>query len=654
MSGRIVNVRPKPGFLMDASGDIVPTRRNVVALHDGLINALSGKGTTIDRRSYNQYALLPVTPQEAEAWYRGTWLGRKIVDIPPFDMTREWRDWQAEGPDIEKLEAEEKRLKIKAKCQRALVLARLYGGGGILLGTGDSDPTQELKPNTVKAGGLLYAQVFSRYQLVEGAQRLDPADQWFGEPEYFTLTTTAGSQLKLHPSRVVSFLGQRAPEGTFMQQSSWYWGDPIYQSVRQAVENADLGQDGFADLINEAKLDIVKSPGLTEQAATTEGETRIRNRVSAASAGKSTYRTLMLDTLEEWDQKQITWAGMPEIMEAFLLCVAGAADIPMTRLLGQSPRGLQSTGDGEERDYQAMVRARQNELLAPALDRIDDLLIRSALGSVPSDVYYEFAPLSQMDEKDAASIEKDRSTTFKTYADTGLIPDIALSAIAKNSMIESGRFPGSEKAFEEAEAAIAADPSLDPLNQDPNQLTTLEQRVGAMEQQGTITPTQKDALLTDAAPRTLYVQRKLLNADAFIKWAKGQGFETTVPASEMHVTVCFSRTPVDWMKMGSGWDQDANGQLKVAPGGARLVEALGDKGAVVLLFTSSALSWRHEEMVRNGASHDFEEYQPHVTITYDGSGVDLAAVEPYRGELIFGPEIFQEVVDDWEKDLVEA
>jgi hypothetical protein len=45
--------------------------------------------------------------------------------------------------------------------------------------------------------------------------------------------------------------------------------------------------------------------------------------------------------------------------------VAGAADIPLTRLLGQSPRGLQSTGDGEERDYHSMIKARQSgELLA--------------------------------------------------------------------------------------------------------------------------------------------------------------------------------------------------------------------------------------------------------------------------------------------------
>jgi hypothetical protein len=118
-----------------------------------------------------------------------------------------------------------------------------------------------------------------------------------------------------------------------------------------------------------------------------------------------------------------------------------------------------------------------------------------------------------------------------------------------------------------------------------------------MEQKGTITPQQKDKLLTDAAPRSLYVQRKLLNAADLIKWAKGQGFETTLPAGDLHVTVCYSREPLDWMKVddSGSWYEDDKGRLRVKPGGARVVEQFaGDKVATVLLFSSSPISWRHE------------------------------------------------------------
>jgi phage-related protein (TIGR01555 family) len=625
----------------------------VVSLIDRLTNVMTGMGTTVDRRTAGTYLFNPVSGQEAEAAYRTSWLVRKIIDVPPFDMTREWRDWQADKDTIEKLEAEEKRLGIAAKCQRGLILSRLYGGGALLLGTGENDTEEPLRPDIVKAGGLKYVHVLSRHQLGEGQPRTDPGDPWFGQPDFFTLSGANGRQIRIHPSRVVAFIGQKAPEGSLLSGASWFWGDPIMQSIGEAVKNADLAQSGFASLIDDAKNDILKIPGLMELTATTDGEQKVLKRLAAAATGKSVWRAMVLDTEEEWEQREVTWAGIPDIMMAFLNVVAGAADIPVTRLLGQSPKGLQSNGDGEERDYHSMVKARQGELLAPALERIDDLLVRSALGNKPDDVYYEFAPLDSLGEKDAAEVEFKLSETVKNYADSGLIPDPALSAMAKNRIIESSRWPGSEAAFEAAEAEAARNPDG---NANEGDLTTLEARVAAMEGRGTVTPADAIRLVTDAAPRSLYVSRKLLNGAEFIKWAKGQGFATTVPEDELHVTVLFSRSPVDWMEMGSAWNEDADGKMTVPAGGARLVEKLGDKGAVVLLFSSSALSWRHEDMVRNGASHDFDSYQPHVTITYDGGKMtadQMAAVEPYRGELVFGPEVFEEVKDDWEQSITE-
>lgn len=79
------------------------------------------------------------------------------------------------------------------------------------------------------------------------------------------------------------------------------------------------------------------------------------------------------------------------------------------------------------------------------------------------------------------------------------------------------------------------------------------------------------------------------------------------------------------------------------------------KDATVLLFNSSALSWRHQNMISQGASSDYPDYAPHVTISYSvPEGFDFSKVEPYQGELVFGPEIFAEVDEDWKTGIVEA
>jgi hypothetical protein len=151
----------------------------------------------------------------------------------------------------------------------------------------------------------------------------------------------------------------------------------------------------------------------------------------------------------------------------------------------------------------------------------------------------------------------------------------------------------------------------------------------------------------DAAPRTLYVSRKVKNAGDIIRWAKSQGFETTLEAGDLHVTIAFSRDPVDWFKVGESWSPE----LKVGPGGPRQMAQFGD--ATVLLFTASELRWRHDEIERAGASWDHPEYQPHITISYGFKG-DLAKVEPYQGEIVLGPELFAEVKEDWAKAIKET
>lgn len=153
--------------------------------------------------------------------------------------------------------------------------------------------------------------------------------------------------------------------------------------------------------------------------------------------------------------------------------------------------------------------------------------------------------------------------------------------------------------------------------------------------------------LRSPEPAPLYVQRKLMNAEEFIDWAKGQGFAKVLAPEELHVTVCYSREATDWGAAGN-----ATANLTVT-GGDRVVAPLGDSGAVVLKFESDSLQKRWGEFRAAGASWDYESYQPHVTITYKNGDLDLTGVEPYAGRLVFGPEIYEPINDSYAEDVVE-
>lgn len=155
-----------------------------------------------------------------------------------------------------------------------------------------------------------------------------------------------------------------------------------------------------------------------------------------------------------------------------------------------------------------------------------------------------------------------------------------------------------------------------------------------------------DDVKKDATPRTLYVYRNVTNAKDIIAWAKGQGFEATLPASDMHVTVCYSKRPVDWMQIPENY-VILNGEdvINVPASAVRVIEKFGE--AAVLCFNSAQLAHRHEDIKRvTGATWDYEEYQPHITISYNLDSSLIENIEPYRGKIVLGPEIFEEIDDN--------
>lgn len=138
-------------------------------------------------------------------------------------------------------------------------------------------------------------------------------------------------------------------------------------------------------------------------------------------------------------------------------------------------------------------------------------------------------------------------------------------------------------------------------------------------------------------PRSLYVHRPLKNGEKLLAWAKRQGFGSTLAPDDLHTTVAFSKTPIEWRPLSDG-----GGDLTQEAGTpGRSIQKLGD--AVVLRFESPALYERWKEFRDQGASWDYDDFHPHISITYEGDDVDLDRVEPYDGVLEFGPEVFQEI-----------
>lgn len=613
----------------------------VLRIVDGLRNAITGMGTSRDARMATTYGLArPLTQQEIHAAYSTSGLMRKIVRIPALDMTRECREWEMERDQIEAIEAEEDRLGLARKLFQAEVLRGL-GGGALILGL-PGNPSEV--PPKISKRGLVYLHVVSRWHLSFTQLQDDAREPGYGEPIMWRMQSD-GRQVEIHPSRVITFRADStstlaAPSGYGIEDA--YWGESVVQQVLDAVKDCDTARASFAALMHKARLTRIGIPNLTDIVSTPDGEKAISARLETMALAESMYNAAVYDAGidgqggEKIDDVSYSFAGAKDILTAYAEFVSAISDIPATRLLGRAPEGMNSSGDSQQKDWAKKVRAMQTLDLKPCLHQLDAFLIPSALGSMPGKVDWDFAPLEAPDEDKEATRFKTVAEALTAIANMGVMPEQAFNEAAQNTLVEGEWMPGLGQALAKVPEAErfgivpdpTNDPSLAPPPADPNQSPALPR--GGDPAAG--------AQVTDAAPRTLYVMRPVLNRAELQRWATAQGLGELQP--DLHVTIAASRQPVDWMEIQSDtWAQDKNGNVTIPPGGVRIVEPLGSQTAV-LLFTSSCLTWRHEEIKRAGASWDFDQYQPHVSLTADP--VDLSAVEPYRGAIELGPEVFEE------------
>ncbi len=88
-----------------------------------------------------------------------------------------------------------------------------------------------------------------------------------------------------------------------------------------------------------------------------------------------------------------TFGGLSEIYEAFMMDMAGAAEIPATKLFGRSPQGMNSTGEADLRNYYDMIAQMQERVLRPALEKLLPVMAISCWGYVPEDLEIVFEPI---------------------------------------------------------------------------------------------------------------------------------------------------------------------------------------------------------------------------------------------------------------------
>lgn len=419
----------------------------VVELSDGLQNVAANLGTARDKAAHTTYTANLMSAHELHNFYNGSWLAAAIVDYPAEDATRKWRHWRADKDQIEKIEKLEKELDIKERVHEALVAARLYGGSAIYANTKDRRQDKPLRVGSeIISLVVLTCNTLKRGEIVK-----DINSKYFGKAEFYTITAKDGTQQKIHASRLAIFYGARMPADSQQFDVQGQWGRSVLSSTLDAINNTNSTMANVASLVFEAKVDVLKFKGFANMLAQ-GGDQKVFSRLHSQAAIKGINGAVVLDAEDDYDQKNASFASLPDIMREFKDDVSGAARIPSTRLFGRTSASLANTGDGDERLYYDRIEHEQTTEVGPALSLIDECLIIQALGSRPPEIFYEWAPLRQISGKERADIFKTTADAARSIAGAmagPLVPLDALSDALANELSEQGVLPGLDQAIVE-------------------------------------------------------------------------------------------------------------------------------------------------------------------------------------------------------------
>lgn len=399
----------------------------------GTPNLLEGTEYTTERLT-RDFATL-------NALYRESWIVRRIVDVIPSDMLKNWITITSGiEPGVEKkLSLALRRTQLIDKLKRGMQWGRLYGGalGIMLVKHQGNDLTTPLRLDYIMPGDFAGLLIFDRWNGVSPSSELvdDVSDPEYSYPKYYTISDpTNGSMVQIHHSRCIRFPGNLLPY--WEELSELQWGSSVIEPVMDELKKRDNVSWNIAQLTFMANLRILKMEDLGQLLASTDAisQRELYNTIQSQNILMSNMGLQIMDAKDSMETHQYTFSGLSEVYQQFIMDIAGAAEMPVTKLFGRSPAGLNATGESDLQNYYDMIAEKQESYLRPILNKVLPPFIISALGGMPDDFDFEFDPVAEPSDKERAELAKTGTDNVVAAFNAGLISQrMALQELKQQS-----------------------------------------------------------------------------------------------------------------------------------------------------------------------------------------------------------------------------
>lgn len=356
----------------------------------------------------NRWYLISNMRQLLSELYIEHGLVQAVVDVPVDDGMRggiKIKTSQFDEAEINEVEALMAKEGDLQELGQAMKWTRLYGGGGLLIIT-DQISANPLDAKSIEGKDLDFRAV-DMWELYY--EKMNISDQEVDEKLQIRRRQKEFNYYnqKVHSSRVLKFEGKQAP--SFIRPRLRGWGFSVVESVVRSINQYLKSTDLSFEVLDEFKLDIYRMKDLLNSLLAPDGTAKIKQRVSLANQQKNYQNAIVLDADDEYEQKQLSFAGLADTMAGIRMQIASDLRMPMTKIFGMSSAGF-NAGEDDIENYNAMVEGTVREVCRYELIRMVELRFIQLYGKRPDDLEIEFEPLRVMSSEQEETV-KDRQFT---------------------------------------------------------------------------------------------------------------------------------------------------------------------------------------------------------------------------------------------------
>lgn len=321
--------------------------------------------------------------------------------------------------------------KVLEKFKIAWYWKRLYGGGAILI-NGPYDPTKKL---IINKGDKLNFIPINRWEIILSTKylsqivikslgkffdNLDDYYYYYGAP--------------IHPSKVLLFNDNEAVPHLYKSQLQG-WGMPVLDSALRSVNQHLKIQNVIYELLDEAKVDVYKIPNLTNLISQEGGIDNIRRVLTYLNSIKNYTNSMLIDHGTTYEQKQISFGGISDIMNQSRIDRNAEYKHPMTKMYGTSAPGF-NNGEENFENYYSMIETEIRSKCKMELKQLIEICMANVLGYVPN-FKIKFHKLELLNDEQLENVKNQKFIRISNaYAQGWLTKKGATEELKKEQVID--------------------------------------------------------------------------------------------------------------------------------------------------------------------------------------------------------------------------